>query len=72
MSTEAYQPQISGELTRLQSRLRALERAVMTRDEKLKDSFGNMQSEMDCLWKEVNTAKIDRKQFLFPLLPPKI
>ena len=30
----------------------------MTRDETLKDSFGAMWSEMDCLWKALNTTKI--------------
>ena len=40
ISAETCQPQISGDLTRLQSYLRALERVVVTRDKKLKIIWG--------------------------------
>ena len=49
MSAEAYQHQISGGLTRIQSHLRELKGVFGTRDKKLKDSFGDMQSEMNRL-----------------------
>ena len=71
ISAEAYQHQISGGLTRIQSHLRELKGVVGTRDKKLNDSFENMRSEMDSLWKAVKTSKIKPQAVPVPSIAPQ-